>query len=231
MTGRKIAIGDVHGCTHALKTLVDSLELTNNDTLVTLGDYVGKGDDSNGTLEYLIKLKSRCNLITLLGNHDFLMRSVLRNELSVGAWFSLGGQSVLTSYGTDSDVTTVPESHRVFLEKCKLFHEMSTHIFVHACYQAELPLAETDEFILLWERLTEVLPDGHCSGKIAVVGHTRQDSGEILDAGHLVCIDTGCVSGGRLTALDVMNKVIWRTDRLGRSVERVSLHGCELRFK
>jgi serine/threonine protein phosphatase 1 len=49
------------------------------------------------------------------------------------------------------------------------------------------------------------------------VGHSSQKSGEILDVGHLVCIDTYCYGGGWLTALNVDTDELWQVDRLGRS--------------
>jgi serine/threonine protein phosphatase 1 len=69
---------------------------------------------------------------------------------------------------------------------------------------------------LRW-RVTEAstaLP--HQSGKVAVVGHTPQHSGEVLDLGFLVCIDTNCARGGWLTALDTTSGRVWQADRLGR---------------
>jgi serine/threonine protein phosphatase 1 len=56
----------------------------------------------------------------------------------------------------------------------------------------------------------------HCSGKVAVVGHTPQLSGEILDLGFLICIDTNCAHGGWLTALDTTTGRVWQADRAGR---------------
>jgi len=48
------------------------------------------------------------------------------------------------------------------------------------------------------------------------VGHTSQKSGEILDLGHVVCIDTFCHGGGWLTAMDVMSGDVWQADRHGQ---------------
>jgi hypothetical protein len=48
---------------------------------------------------------------------------------------------------------------------------------------------------LRWASLPPV-PKPHCSGKVAVVGHTRQRSGEVLDPGYPKCIDTFCHGGG-----------------------------------
>ena len=48
------------------------------------------------------------------------------------------------------------------------------------------------------------------SGKTAVLGHTPQLDGRVLDGGHVVCIDTGCGYGGVLTAMDVGTGRIWQ---------------------
>ncbi|HJT79180.1 MAG TPA: hypothetical protein VJ739_18430 [Gemmataceae bacterium] len=56
----------------------------------------------------------------------------------------------------------------------------------------------------------------HCSGKVAVVGHTPQRGGEILDLGFLACIDTNCHRGGWLTALEVHTGQVWQADGRGR---------------
>jgi hypothetical protein len=42
MTDHIIAIGDVHGCAKALATLIEAIQPTGSDTLVFLGDYIGK---------------------------------------------------------------------------------------------------------------------------------------------------------------------------------------------
>jgi serine/threonine protein phosphatase 1 len=59
------------------------------------------------------------------------------------------------------------------------------------------------------------VPARHCSGKVAVVGHTPQKSGEVLDLGYLKCIDTFCHGGGWLTALEVGTGKVWQANRAG----------------
>lgn len=73
MPGRTIAIGDIHGCSIALAALINAVDLQPSDTLVTLGDYVNKGIDSKGVLNYLLALQTRHRLIQLLGNHEAVM--------------------------------------------------------------------------------------------------------------------------------------------------------------
>jgi serine/threonine protein phosphatase 1 len=53
------------------------------------------------------------------------------------------------------------------------------------------------------------------SDKIGVVGHTPQVNGEILDLGHLLCIDTYCYGGGWLTALDITSGNYWQANNVG----------------
>ena len=71
--------------------------------------------------------------------------------------------------------------------------------------------------MLRWQSIRDRQPGPHTSGKIAVVGHTAQHNGEILDLGHLVCIDTYIYGDGWLTALDVETKQAWQVDQEGRS--------------
>ena len=70
--------------------------------------------------------------------------------------------------------------------------------------------------MLRWESLKSFTPGPHESGKRVIAGHSSQKSGEILDLGHLVCIDTFCYGGGWLTALEARTGEVWQADREGR---------------
>jgi serine/threonine protein phosphatase 1 len=58
------------------------------------------------------------------------------------------------------------------------------------------------------------------------VGHTPQKTGEVLDIGHLVCIDTHCHGGEWLTALDVGSGHWWQANERGE-VREGRLAGTE----
>ena len=73
MGGRVIAIGDIHGYSAALSTLVAVINPQPSDILILLGDYVDRGPDSRGVLEYLIDLKQRFQVVALMGNHEGMM--------------------------------------------------------------------------------------------------------------------------------------------------------------
>jgi serine/threonine protein phosphatase 1 len=212
MTARTIAIGDIHGCATALDTLLDVIAPENNDTVVTLGDYVDRGPDSNVVIERLIELGGRCRLIPLLGNHETLMLEALRDG-DLNFWLTCGGFDTVRSYG--GKLNDIPLRHINFLSKCPKYWETEDHFFVHANYRADLPLSAQPDHTLLWEHITFSMPGPHDSGKTAVVGHTPQRTHEILDLTYLKCIDTLCVGGGWLTALDVTTGQQWQANMEG----------------
>ena len=216
MSGRTIAIGDIHGCSIALRAVIVAIDPQLDDTLVTLGDYVNKGIDSKGVLDFLLELETRCQLIPLLGNHDAVMLGAIDGRLSVEGWKAIGGTATLQSYGESERLSDIPTSHADFLRRCRMWYATLTHFFVHAAYDPDLPLDEQDEATLFWQGIRDEVPGPHASGKTAAVGHTSQKNGEILDAGHLVCIDTNCWDGGWLTAMDVESRMVWQVDEAGR---------------
>ncbi|MEM8865724.1 MAG: metallophosphoesterase family protein [Planctomycetota bacterium] len=220
MPSRLLAIGDVHGCRAALATLVETLRLEANDTLVMLGDYVDRGPESRQVIDLLLSLRERCQLVTLLGNHEEMMHQVLDGGLPVYAWRRCGGAQTLASYDYAGDYSVVPAEHRSFLADCVPHYETDAYFFVHANYVATEPLSDQPAEALRWQSLSQHLPGPHVSGRIAIVGHSSQKSGEVLDAGHLRCLDTYCHGGGWLTAMDVRTGEIWQADRDGQLRDR-----------
>ena len=211
---RTIAIGDIHGCSAALDALLDAIRPRPEDIIVTLGDYINRGPDSRGVLDRLIKLSKQCRLIPLLGNHDQMLLEA-RSGHHPTTWLGMGGIVTLDSYGAGRDLDLLPDDHFEFLESCLDYYETDTHIFVHANYFPDIPMVEQHVGMLRWESLRDMTPGPHESGKTVIAGHTSQKGGEILDLGHLVCIDTYCHGGGWLTALDVRTGEVWKADQSG----------------
>ena len=222
MAGRTIAIGDIHGCLDALVALLDAIAPGRDDTLVALGDYIYRGPDSRGVLDRLLVLADRCRLVPLMGNHEEALLDALGDISTLRRWLTLGGADTLCSYGWAPGgprralADWVPQKHRKFLAGCRPYHETATHLFVHAGFVPELPLEQQPGQALRWRVTDAQTARKHSSGQVAVVGHTPQSSGEVLDLGFLVCIDTNCARGGWLTALDVETGRVWQADRAGR---------------
>jgi serine/threonine protein phosphatase 1 len=214
VTGRTIAIGDIHGCFRALSSLLDAVAPAADDLLVVLGDYVDRGPESREVIDLLLELQRQCCLIVLTGNHELMMLRGLEDKAERHFWLKFGGGPTLDSYG--GRLESIPAAHLQFLRGGRDYYETETHLFVHANYQPETPLDQQSETILMWTHLDLRVPPPHVSGKTVIVGHTPQVDGEVLDLGHLICIDTFCCGGGWLTALEVQTREVWQTDREGR---------------
>jgi serine/threonine protein phosphatase 1 len=215
MPGRIIAIGDIHGYAAALAALLEAVAPRAEDTIVTLGDYVDRGPDSPGALEELIALAGQCRLVPLLGNHDEMVVDLHYGGPGLDDWLDWGGKETLQAYGCGHP-REIPAHHIAFLESCVTYHETERHFFVHASYDPELPLDWQPSELSRWASIRSRPPGPHSSGKIAIVGHTVQRNGRVLDLGHLKCIDTGLYCGGWLTALEVESGQIWQAGAEGR---------------
>jgi len=55
---RHFAISDIHGCVKTFKKLViDIINLSKEDKLYLLGDYINKGPDSKGVIDFIFTLQ------------------------------------------------------------------------------------------------------------------------------------------------------------------------------
>ncbi len=220
---RTLAIGDIHGCSTALRTLLDAVQPGAEDLLVTLGDYVDRGPDSRGVIDTLIDLETRTRLVALTGNHEILLFEALAGTVGLADWEAIGGRQTLRSYGGAAlTLDLIPEAHREFLgERCRRLHETATHIFVHANLNAMLPLDEQSDDWLFWTRFADAYP--HVSGKTMICGHTAQHSGLPARLPQALCIDTRVYHpDGWLTCLDVEAGTFIQANERGQ-LRRLSL--------
>ncbi len=206
---RVLAIGDVHGCSMALETLLSAIDLQLEDTLVMLGDYGDRGPDTKGVLNCLIALSRNCHLVALRGNHEQMMLAARENHESLLDWEQNGGEATLQSYGS---LKSIPREHWDFIEhQCVDYWECDTHFFVHGNVYPNLPLWEQPTYKLYWGRFDNAKP--HESGKIMVCGHTSQKDGLPRNLGYAVCIDTGVYETGWLSCLDISTGIIWQANQ------------------
>ncbi|QDV11857.1 Serine/threonine-protein phosphatase 1 [Rosistilla oblonga] len=215
MPERLIAIGDIHGCSDALQTLIKAIDPTPDDTLVVLGDVVDRGSATRQAVDMLLEIAQQSQLIALQGNHEEMMLRVLDGE-SPQRWLQFGGIDTLDSYGFTGDFSAIPESHHAFYHGMLDYYETDGYFFTHAAYKHDLPLEYQPVELLRWHSLREGLPPAHENGKICFVGHTAHKEGEIMDFGHIVCLDTYCYGGRWLTAMDVRTRQTWQSDPAGQ---------------
>lgn len=220
---RVLAIGDIHGCSHALDLLLADVNPRGDDRIVTLGDYVDRGPDSKGVLDRLLDLRRTGRLVALRGNHELMLLDAPNLGDDRDLWLECGGWETLLSYGRSGQPGTlddIPERHWQFIESsCVDAYETPTHLFVHAGAYPDMPLAEQPSYVLFWDSFQNRGP--HESGKVLICGHTQQRSGVPLNLGHAVCLDTWAYGDGWLTCLDVTTGRVWQANQKG---ERRTAH-------
>lgn len=214
-----LVIGDIHGCSTALDALLEVIQPQRFDQLVTLGDYINKGPDTNGTLERLIALNDQGLLIPLRGNHELKMLEAKALQTLSVAGKVLIDRHTLTSYGEhgqEGGLENIPERHWHFLEStCLDYWEGETVFCVHATVDPHKALANQLSEQLFWEKFNDPAP--HISGKIMICGHTPQKSGIPLSIGHAICIDTIAHNGQWLTGLDIQSGQYWQANQQGQT--------------
>lgn len=202
------AIGDIHGSLTALESIFECGVITHEDIVVFLGDYIDRGPDSKGVLDWLINNKGDYQFYFILGNHEILMKTAVSDHQRTAEWVHFGGGETLASYGIRTEDVTwaaqIPPSYWAFIDQCKPYLELDDFIFVHAGLEAGKSLAEQNRHHLFWKSFET--PSEYSPSKTVICGHTPRKNGRIADFGHTICIDTYAYGGKWLTCLNVNTK-------------------------
>lgn len=218
--GRTFAIGDVHGCLTALTALIDAVAPASDDTIVMLGDYIDRGPNSKGVVDFLLRNDHRVRLNCLRGNHEVMICQSRHDEVTFRGWVNVGGKETLESYRPETEsslsLDDITERHWRFFEADLLpYYENDTHIFVHANPDPLVPMEEQADYSLYWEFCTP--PRRHLSGKTVVRGHVAQEDGIPSAGRHEIAIDTGAYDGGWLTCLEPSSGCYWQANEQGET--------------
>lgn len=204
---RTCIIGDIHGCSTSLVNLLTAVE-RQADTIVFLGDYIDRGPDSKKVIDSILELKQQYSVITLLGNHEYMLRNYLA-ENDNGLFLQFGGQETLASYGLPPDAppaalkAAIPKKHLGFLYDLSLLWENKHAFYVHAGLQPGVHSSRQSRNWCLWAR-DAFIRSPHDFGKPVIFGHTVFQ--EPLVQKNKIGIDTGAVYGQSLTALLLPDK-------------------------
>ena len=163
---KKIVISDIHGQLRMLLDVINAIDCSAIDEFIFLGDYVDRGPESSGVINYLINFSKDHNCVFLKGNHEDMMLRAFENEEDKYLWLLNGGTKTINSYDG-----AYPSKHVDWLNKLKLIHEDEKNIYVHAGIDPEKKLSEQKESDLLWIRDDFYM---HPTGlkKTVVFGHT-----------------------------------------------------------
>lgn len=210
---RTLAVGDIHGCLNSLRTLMAFVKLLPTDRLVLLGDYIDRGPDSRGVIDWILEKRQSVEIISLRGNHEEMMMESRTSNPRMHLWSSVGGFETLISYDAQLArdwVGRIPKSHWAFIEQTRLYFETEKQIYVHGMVNADRSMEEQDPNLMVWTKCFGMKP--HQSGKKVICGHTAHKDGKIgvYDFGY--CIDTAACKGGWLTCFNAETGEFWQAN-------------------
>lgn len=215
-------IGDVHGCLAELRELLLALgyELAEGPEGTTathpegrravfVGDLVDRGPDSPGVIDLVMNMVAAKSAFCVAGNHDIKLSR------------ALFGKKVTVSHGLAESLAQLEARDAEYRERAAKFMDalVSHYVFdggklvvAHAGLKEEMhgrgsgavrafcmygeTTGETDEFGL---PIRYNWAADYRGRAMVVYGHTPVPEAEWLN--NTICLDTGCVFGGKLTAL------------------------------
>ena len=203
---RTIIVGDVHGCATELDALLDAVAFSCGDRLDFVGDLIARGPDSLGVLD----IARKTGALVVRGNHE---QKLLEWQGSRDQWMR----------GTGAAKAPIGKMHRdlarslrpvdwSLLRSTKVSLDLPEHgvRVVHAGVDPAVPFDEQDPDTLM--RIRTVVEHGRPRGEGHVLWGLRYAGPPHIVFGHNAApglqihawatgLDTGCVYGGRLTAM------------------------------
>lgn len=209
MSGRIIAIGDIHGCVTELEKLLGAVSPGPDDRIVLLGDIINRGPDSVKAL----KVARKYGADAVLGNHE---RRLIRAR-NGKRWRKLNKEDLETYEALGK------EDWKYLLGMTLTYHVPAMNlVMVHGGFAPGAPWQTQDERTVTRIQVVDKkgramkrseAPAGarHWSEfwtgpEYVVYGHSP--SPNVRVAKNSLGLDTGCVYGGSLSALILPEKRI-----------------------
>lgn len=223
---RLVFVGDVHGCRHDLARLLAKAAFDRkHDHLVLTGDMVAKGPDSPGVVELARDMGASC----VRGNWEDKLLLTLAEEDASAAAPAANANANAHAKTLHQLAKQFSKKQIAWLHQCPVILRvgtvptLGTLVAVHAGLVPDVPLERQDPFHVMNMRTIDLktrIPSSKHSGTpweklwnyrqkklhkkdatTIVYGHNQKRGLNIRD--YSFGLDTGCVSGGKLTALIV----------------------------
>lgn len=172
-------VPDIHGCLNTLKSLVENrINLSKDDTIYFLGDYIDRGPDSKGVIDYIMSLQSNgYNVRYLRGNHEEYCvkaweadkkRRLFRSPIEKD-WRKNGAVPTLDSFGVKRP-RDIDEKYIEWMKKAEYYIELDDCIMVHAGLNFNIGNPFEDTSSMMWIKNFKVDRD-KVGGKKVIHGH------------------------------------------------------------
>jgi serine/threonine protein phosphatase 1 len=189
---------DIHGCIHTLRYAIEKIiQPSKKDELYFVGDFINKGPDSRGVLDYIIQLRQEgYHINSVRGNHEQMLLNAIEDENMVHNFKLKGGLDTLESFDVH-EVGHIPEKYIDFIQDLPFYLELEDCFIVHAGFNFSIEDPFEDLEAMLTIRDFTPVPEILKYKKI-IHGHNARTFQEILY--HLIekneyalNIDNGCV--------------------------------------
>lgn len=194
--GRTIVIGDIHGCFDELTDLLELVELRSDDRVIAVGDLIVKGEKNREVLDLFIDDE---RFSSVIGNHDRALRQRWRGEAV---------RLTKAQQRASTELAANRERYASYLKSLPYVIDLDSHLVVHAGVRPGVPLKHQMASDLTELRTMGANPsrrkgvpwyEVYRGRKTVLFGHWP--AREPRKAARAIGLDTGCVYGGRLTAL------------------------------
>lgn len=220
MDNRIAIIGDIHGCIEELRELHAKIVAEGVDAIYHLGDLVDRGPDSPAVVQFCRKNK----ILGVMGNHESSLLSLL--DKSRSPHFDTEAVSQAKSERMKI-LAKLKSDDLTYLKALPKLHLLESHqtVLVHGGLWPGRELWQQDRSILYLQVINPSRPheirwtskfgeysleqsraEGYApwaelydGPQRIIYGHTVFEEPQIL--GNTVGVDTGCVFGGKLTAV------------------------------
>ena len=192
---RRLVISDVHGCSKTLRKLVeDGVKLTQKDHLYFLGDYIDRGPDSSGVVDYILRLiQLGYNVYPIRGNHEQNLLNAINEYDSETLTHYVS--RICKSPDLLDDLNQVKQVYIDFFQKLEYYYELNDFIIVHAGLNFNKPNPFEDRVTMLEVRNPDY-SNSHLNGKRIVHGHQVTPlckiENAVFEKSRVIPLDNGC---------------------------------------
>lgn len=193
--GRRLVVSDIHGCSKTLRVLIeDRVGLNKADHLYFLGDYIDRGPDSSGVLDYVIDLiRNGYYVFPLRGNHEQnLLEAINDYDKETLAHYV---RKISKSPDLLNENGEVKLQYVEFFSNLDYYYSLNDFIIVHAGlnFSSERPY---DDKVSMLELRSSTIDSSKLNGKKLVHGHQVTPLNEIRKAldekKSVIPLDNGC---------------------------------------
>ncbi|MCX6146952.1 MAG: metallophosphoesterase [Candidatus Kapabacteria bacterium] len=195
MNTRRFIIGDIHGCSQTLnKLLFEVLNVTQEDYLYFLGDFIDRGPRSKKVIKQIIRLiQMGFKVESIIGNHEIMLLESINDSKAFEEWLRAGGRSTLTSFKV-SNPRDIKPKYLDYIRSLKNYIALDEFIIVHGGLDFSLDDPLSDSSRMAWIR-NQTVEKNKISGKRIIVGHTPVSLSKAYKSitEDRIMLDGGCV--------------------------------------